>query len=170
MSDDFFAELEAEIATATVRSKLKTSAVKLKRDAMNTRLSARARKQASDEYKAIQDIVEENQWKTRGFYAMFTEQACDGCSSVHHTFLQYMREEWLERKPSTKRWVRAGSPYGVILGTIIQPLKTHICSYCCEEHGFNIATPSMKLMAHNSMLTVSNSYSQEDINASFEEN
>ncbi len=171
MSDDFFDMLNAEIAEATKTSRLKADAGKLKKQAHNMRLSPQMRQAAADEFKSIQAIVEANEWELVRVGAMFTEQACDGCGSIHHNFLQYMKEERKVRDKHTRRWVRIGKPIlGCELETIIQPLTTHICSHCCEDHGFNVNAPSIRLLPRDGALTVSQTYAQGDINAPPEEN
>lgn len=170
VTDDFFAELEAEIASATAKSKLKADATTLKRRANNMRLSSKDRAEAAAEFKSIQAIVEADQWIAVRCAAMFAEQTCDGCGSVHHNFLQYMQEEHKVKDPRTRRWVRVPLPNLLLeKETIIQPLLTHICSHCSEDHGFDVKRPSIRLLAREGSLTVSPLYVQGDINASPEE-
>lgn len=170
MSDDFFAELEAEISAANAKKALKSDAVKLKKQATNTRLSNAVRTKAAAEFKAVQAIVEANQWEVVRCGALFAEQSCDGCGSVHYNFLQYMQEEVKVRDPRSRRWVRVVLPIeGMVMETIIQPLTTHICSDCCMDHGFNVLTPSIKLLPMGGSLTVSPVYHQGDINGPAEE-
>ncbi len=165
MSDDFFAELNAEIETALAKTKLKSDAAKLRKTAHNMRLSPRQRQEAADEFKAIQAIVEANEWTIIRSAAMFTEQHCDGCGSVHHNFLQYMQEEQKVRDKHTRRWVRAERPASNLeRETIVQPLKTHICSDCCLDHGFSVLAPSIRLLPREGALSVSSTYYQGDIN------
>lgn len=174
MSEDFdlFAELENEIAAATAKKALKSDAAKLKKQALNPRVSKRVRENAAAEFKAVQAIVEANQWEVIRCGALFAEQACDGCGSVHFNFLQYMQEEQpiSGNRSRARRWVRVSLPIpGVPIETIIQPLTTHICSDCCEDHGFNIHAPTIKLLPRDSGLTVSAGYTQGDINGAPEE-
>lgn len=169
MSDDFFAELEAEIQEATAKKVLKSDAVKLKKQANNERLNKRIREKAAAEYKAVQAITEANEWEIIQCGALFAEQSCDGCGSIHYNFLQYMQQEQKLRDNRSRRWVRINLPVsGMALETIIQPLTTHICSDCCTDHGFNVKTPSIRLMPHGGALTVSAAYQQDDINGSEE--
>jgi len=169
MSDDFFAELEFEITAQTAKKVLKSDAVKLKRQALNTKLNAPARAKAAEEYKQIQSIVEANQWQVVRAAGLFTEQHCDGCGSVHYNFLQYMQEEH-KIGGKSRRWVRTPLPVdGLAIETIIQPLTTHICSDCCSEHGLNVLTPTIRLMPVAGALTVSAAYIQGDINGAPEE-
>lgn len=163
--DNFFAELEAEIASATAKSKLKSDAVSLKKQAHNMRLSTAQRASAAAEYKAIQSIVEASEWEALRSGALFAEQACDGCASVSYNFLQYMQEERKVRDHRTRRWVRVSLPnLSLPRETIIQPLTTHICSYCADDHGFDALRPSIRLLPRQGSLTVSNTYIQGDIN------
>lgn len=169
MSDDFFAELEAEIASANAKRALKSDAAKLKRQATNERLSAITRKRAAEEYRAVQEIAEANQWEVTQCGALFAEQSCDGCGSIHYNFLQYMQQEAMVRKPSSTRWTRIPLPVaGMELQTIIQPLTTHICSDCCQDHGLNVLAPNIRLMPIGGALTVSATYQQNDINGEAE--
>ena len=170
MSDDLFAELDAEITAAVAKKKLKADAPKLKKQAHNLRLSPRQREQAAADFKAVQSIVEANQWEVARCGALFTQQSCDGCGSINYNFLQYMQEEFKVRDNRSRRWIRVTRPVeGLPLETIIQPLKTHICSDCCEDHGLNVLMPSIILMPISGSLTVSSAYTQGDINAPPEE-
>lgn len=164
--DDFFAELEAEIASATAKSKLKADASSLRKRANNMRLSSASRAEAAKEYRAVQAIVEADQWEVVRAAALFAEQLCDGCGSIHYNFLQYMQEEVkLKDHCHGRRWVRVVlPPLGLPQETIIQPLLTHICSDCAEDHGFNVHAPSIRLLPSEASLTVSSTYTQGDIN------
>lgn len=165
--DDFFAELEAEIATHTAKAKLKSDAEAARKKAHNTRLSPAARAEAASTYKELSAIVEAEQWGAVSTVALFTEQTCDGCGSVHRVFLQYMEVQAMIRKPSTQRWVRISKPVPEEVlprETLIQPHRTHICSHCCEDHGFALEAAS-HLPVSQSALSVSQTYLQEDINA-----
>lgn len=169
--DTFFAELEAEIASATAKSNLKADAAVLKKQANNMRLSATTRRRAAEDYRAIQAIVEAEAWQIIRSGALFAEQVCDGCGSIHYNFLQYMQEEEKIRDPRTRRWVRVFVPAeGFPRETIIQPLATHICSDCCEDHGFDAKKPNIRLLAREGSLTVSSTYIQGDINGQAQEN
>lgn len=168
--DAFFAELNAEIATATAKSRLRGDAAKLKREALNMRLSARTRQRAADELRSIQAIIEAETWQIIRSGALFAEQSCDGCGSVHYNFLQYMQQEQKIRDPRSVRWVRVLIPAeGLERETILQPLTTHICSDCCIEHGFDIERPNVRLLPREGSLTVSSTYIQGDINGQGEE-
>lgn len=164
-SDTFFADLEAEISAVTAKTKLKADAAKLKKTAHNMRLSPAERQAAATEFREIQAIVEADDWAPIRFCALFTEQSCDGCGSVHYTFLQYMQEEESTRSKSARRWIRTSMPVANLpRETIIQPLTTHICSDCCADHGFNVKAPEIRLMPREGNLTVSANYTQGDIN------
>lgn len=168
--DDFLALLEAEIADASAKSKLKSDAKELKKKAHNMRLSTKARAEAAKEYREIQAIVEADQWIPIRSGALFAEQVCDGCGSIHFNFLQYMEQQRNFKNASTVRWVRVSLPnLELEKETIIQPLTTHICSDCCEDHGFDARKPTIRLMPVEGSLTVSHTYVQGDINGSSEE-
>ena len=163
---DLFAELDAEIAKVSAKSKLKSDAESLRKKANNMRLDTEVRRRAAVEYREIQAIVEADLWEVVKTAALFAEQSCDGCGSKHFNFLQYMQQERKVRKHSDIRWVRIACPLGLrAKETIIQPLTTHICADCCEDHGFDAQRPTIRLMPHEGALTVSRSYIQEDINA-----
>lgn len=164
-SDPFFAELEAEIASVTAKSRLKVDAIKLKRQSLNMTLDAHTRRRYADDFRAVQAIIDANMWEAVRYGALFTEQHCDGCDSVHHTFLQFMQEEEKVTNRSTRRWIRVAIPNGHLpRETIVQPLTTHICSNCCPDHGFNIDAPTIRLMPVEGALSVSSTYIQGDIN------
>jgi hypothetical protein len=165
MSDDFFDQLNAEIAQITAKSKLKADATKLKKAANNMRLPASERQAALAEFRSIQSIVEADLWRAVKIAALFTEQKCDGCGSIHYNFLQYMLEEQMIKHPTTIRWTRVPiPPKGLARCSIIQPLATHVCADCGEDHGFNPQTPEVRLLPAEGGLTVSATYQQGDIN------
>lgn len=162
--DDFFAELEAEIATATAKNKLKSDAVELRKKANNMRLPSATRAAASAEFKSISAILEAEAWTAVSTVALFTEQTCDGCGSVHRVFLQYMQLEQMKKKPSTQRWTRVAKPHPTLpRESLIQPHHTHICEDCCEDHGFAIIGAAR--LPANQAIAPSLNYLQEDINA-----
>lgn len=164
-TDPFFDELNREIAEATAKSRLKADAAKLKKQSNNMRISPAERQAAAAEFRTIQSIVEANEWEAVKCAAMFTQQHCDGCDSIHYTFLQYMQEEEKVRDRHSRRWMRIELPATRLpKETIIQPLVTHICSNCAPDHGFNIDAPEIRLMPSIGSLTVSHNYIQGDIN------
>lgn len=166
MSDPFFDELEAEIKEITAKTKLKADAAKLKREANNMRLDAFVRRRAAEDYRSLQAILEATSWRPIAVGALFTEQHCDGCDTIHHTFLQFMQHEEKVLNPATKRWIRLSVPADNNLPreTIVQPIRTHMCAACCAEHGFDVDAPSFRLMPSFGNLTVSSTYVQGDIN------
>jgi hypothetical protein len=165
-TDDFFAELEAEIADVTAKAKLKGDAAKLKKQANNMRLSGAERARAAEDYHSLQAILEATTWKPIAIGALFTEQHCDGCDTIHRSFLQFMQQEEKVSNPSTRRWVRLPMPIEADLPreTIVQPIVTHMCAACCAEHGFNVDAPSFRLMPSLGTLSISSTYIQGDIN------
>ena len=165
MTDDFFAELEAEIAQATAKTKLKSDREAAKKAANNPHLSSASRQRASAEYRELSKLLEAEEWSIISTVALFTEQQCDGCGSVHRVFLQYMERQALVRKPSTQRYVRTPKPQSSApLETLIQPHRTHICADCCEDHGFALLDANY-LHPADTVANLSTTYTQEDINA-----
>ena len=102
-TDDFFAQLDAEIATFTKASKLKADREAAKRKANNMRAPASARAAAKAIFQALDAELAAQEWQAIKTIALFHEQTCDGCGSIHHTFLQFMEVSSLIRKPSTQR-------------------------------------------------------------------
>lgn len=165
MSDDFFAELEAEIAVATAKSKVRTDREAAKKAANNPRLPQAARLRAKEDYLELSKILEAEEWQIVSTVALFTEQQCDGCGSSHRVFLQYMERQSMVKKPSTQRYLRTPKPTtGAPLETLIQPHRTHICADCCEDHGFALLEASY-LAPSETAANLSTTYTQEDINA-----
>lgn len=165
MSDDFFAELEAEIAQATAKTKLKSDREAAKKAANNPHLSSASRQRASAEFRELSKLLEAEEWSIVSTVALFTEQLCDGCGSTHRVFLQYMERQSMVRKPSTQRYIRTPKPQpGAPLETLIQPHRTHICADCCEDHGFALLDANY-LHATETAPNLSTTYTQEDINA-----
>ena len=165
--DDFFAELEADIAKFVEADKLKKDRDAAKKRANTMTLSPAARARASEEYKAINAVLAAQEWTSIKTIALFTEQTCDGCGSVHRVFLQYMELQQMVKKPTTQRWVRVSKPVPEELlcrETLLQPMTTHICADCCEDHGFALLTAS-RLAPRQDTLIPSPNYYQEDINA-----
>lgn len=165
MTDDFFAMLDAEIAVATKATKLKADRDAAKRRANNMQSPQALRAKAKSEFQMLDAQLSVQEWTSTATVALFQEQQCDGCGSSHLTFLQYMVEQELIRKPSTKRWVRATKPEPDLpRESLVQPMLTHICSHCCEDHGFALLT-AKKLKPRRDAVSASNTYAQEDINA-----
>jgi len=163
-SDPFFLELEAEIAKITAQDKLKAERDLAKKRANTTSLSSAARAEASGKFKALSAILEANEWGAISTVALFSEQTCDGCGSVHRIFLQFMELQQLIRKPTTQRWVRVSKPMPLLpKQTMIQPVITHLCADCCDDHGFNLAH-SLSLTSRVETVGPSMTYVQEDLN------
>jgi len=165
---DFLLELEAELSVALAaqdkKSKRAADLDTLKKKKGNMRLPTAVRQEASEAYRSIMQEVEAERWASIATVAMFTEQTCDGCGSVHHIFLQYMETQCLVSKPETLRWSRVQRPnLGLPKETLIQPHQTHICSSCCEDHDFWLG--DAKAMPKTEQpITPSGAYIQEDIN------
>ena len=162
--NDFFAELEADIAKYVEAAKLKKDRDAAKKRANTVTLPSAVRARASEEYKALNAILAAQEWGAVKTQALFTEQTCDGCGSTHRVFLQYMELQQMIKHPSTQRWVRVSRPKSDLpRETLLQPMVTHICADCCEEHGFGLLTGT-RLLARQDCLTTSSTYQQEDIN------
>jgi len=165
--DDFFAELEAEISQYVETAKLKKDRDAAKKRANTTSLPSAVRARASEEFKALNEILAAQEWASVKTLALFTEQTCDGCGSVHRIFLQYMELQQMVRKPTTQRWVRVTKPVPedqLPRESLLQPMTTHICADCCEDHGFALLTGS-RLAPRPEAVVPSFTYHQEDINA-----
>lgn len=165
--DDFFAELDAEIAKATRLDQIRRDRDNARKRANTKSLPSTTRAAASAEFKELSEILAAHEWRSTATIGLFHEQTCDGCGSVHRIFLQYMEEQVQIRRPETRRWVRISKPLNEHLlprSTIVQPMTTHICSDCCEDHGFFLADAPM-LINGSGPLVPSLNYSQEDINA-----
>lgn len=168
MSDDadFFAMLNAEVSKHLAEDKLRKDRDQAKKRANTIQLSREARAKASDEYRELSRILEASEWASVSTVAMFSEQSCDGCGSSHLIFLQYMEQQQLIRKPSTQRWVRVTRPAPAEVlprETLIQPMTTHLCAHCCEDHGFGLLS-AQRLSPRSDTITPSTTYTQEDIN------
>lgn len=165
MSDDFFAMLDAEIATITKASKLRADREAAKKRANNMRASPEIRAAAKATFKALDAELSAQEWTSTKTIALFHEQSCDGCGSVHYTFLQFMEVQSLIRKPSTERSYRVAKPDPKLpRETLVQPMLTHMCASCCEDHGFAVPT-AKRLRSRQEAVVPSFTYEQEDINA-----
>jgi hypothetical protein len=170
MSDDFFAELNAEIEKALAKSKLKEDAAKAKKLAFDRTVGKRVREKAMADWQEMRALLEKEQWVPVSVVALFSEQHCDGCNSVHRLFLQYMEMQENVRKSLGRRWIRVAHPSHLLpRETMLQPHRTHICADCCDDHDFYLskATP---LTLSASALNISETYLQGDINAPPEAN
>jgi hypothetical protein len=164
--DDFFAELEAEIASATKVSNLKAQAANARKTAATMKLPPKVRADALAEFKELQAILEASEWTSISTIALFSEQRCDGCGSISRAFLQFMELQQLIRKPSTQKWVRIARPVAEDIlprETMVQPHYTHICPDCCDDHGFVLADAS-ELHSTPFPIAPSQTYIQEDLN------
>jgi hypothetical protein len=165
--DDFFAELEAEIAKSVKSDQLKKDRDALRKRANTMTLSAETRARAAEEYRQINAVLAAQEYQAIKTVALFTEQTCDGCGSVHRIFLQYMELQQLVRRPSTQQWVRVTAPKPEAVlprETLLQPMTTHLCANCCEDHGFALLTAN-RLPSRKDTLVPSFTYEQADINA-----
>lgn len=166
MSDDFLAELEAEIAADLAKASRKSAVETARKASRDMTKSKEVRERHLADYKALQALLEAEQWQIDAVCAMFSEQVCDGCGSTHRTFLQFMERHSMVKKPTTLRWVRVTSARKDIpRETLIQPMTTHICGDCCEDHGFALEGPSRSELPIRDFISTSTSYTQEDINA-----
>lgn len=165
-TDDFFAALDLEIAQVTSKAKLRADRDAAKKRANTMTLSQSARKRAAEDYHEISRLLEAEEWRSVSTTALFTEQTCDGCGSVHRTFLQFMEVQAQVKRPTSIRWVRTPKPCPDLPRNImVQYATTHVCADCCDDHGFNWAyaetAPRIK-----DLLAISPTYVQEDINGS----
>ena len=163
---DFLAELDAEISEVIAKEKKASDLEKARKAANNPRLPSNLRAEAKEQYKALQLEVDELLWHPEASIALFAEQSCDGCGSIHRNFLQYMERQVHRKKSTTARWVRVSKPHPDLpRETMIQPLRTHICSDCSEDHGFGFEPDSCQYLETSTSITMSQTYHQEDINA-----
>lgn len=169
MTDDFLAMLDAEIDKTLAKSNLASKAEAAKRKANNTSLPSGIRAAASKEFHETQALLEAEQWGAVSSIALFAHQSCDSCGSVHKTFLQYMEEQVLLRRTTTRRFLRVAGPNPILPKRIMaQTSTTHICSDCCSDFGFHFNS-EVSFMQMQTPLAPSPSYEQEDLNAQTEE-
>lgn len=163
--DDIFDLLNADIAKALEKTNLRKKAANLKKQAFDRTIGQAVRNKAMLEYRETLAQIEIEMWQPIGTAALMTEQQCDGCGSIHRTFLQYMEIQQHRSRPTSRRWMRVSFPHPTLpREVVIQPNKTHICPNCCDEHGFDTSTASF-LGVGTTALTVSDNYLQGDINA-----
>ena len=161
--DDFFAELNAELATLTKKETLRGERNIASKLAHNSRLSSSVRAAAMEEYKLLSALLKAEKWRAIETIALFQQQDCDSCGSSHRMFIQYMEVEELIRLPSTRKWHRVARPSDNLpKGKLTQTSVTHICAECCEDYGFQSDTE--KSLGTIPEFTLSPTYHQEDLN------
>jgi hypothetical protein len=163
---DIFDELNGIIEKALEKSNLRKKAASLKKQAFDRTVGARIREKALLEYRETLALIEIEMWQPVAVVALFNEQQCDGCGSIHRVFLQYMEIQSHKTRPSNRRWLRISLPSpGLPRETYIQPNRTHICPHCCDEHGFDITQAGHLALTDVGPLAISDNYLQGDINA-----
>ncbi len=170
MTDDFFAELDAEIKLVTDKATIRQRAADAKKKSNNRWIPREQREAAEADYFQLRAIIEADLWKAIATVALFSEQQCDGCGSVHRLFLQYMEAQVQHKKLSNKRWIRTSVPNSELpRETFFQPHRTHICAHCADDHGFKVEE-GIALPISHAPLSVSDNYLQGDINGPSEAN
>lgn len=167
MSDDFFDSLNAEIAAEVAKSNRAKDLEKHRKAANNRFATKEQRTMSKLEYERLKAALDAEQWGTECYYAMFSEQICDGCGSVHRTFLQYMAKQFAITNQSAQRFYPVTKPEFSDLPrrVMIQPLTTHVCADCCADHGFDFEeTDRMVLKPRKGGISVNPNYEAEDIN------
>lgn len=166
--DDFFASLDAEIALHTQRKQIRKDAAAAKKIAMNRAVNEVQRLTALRNYRELQAIIDVETWKPVGFIAMFSEQVCDGCGSIHKMFLQHMEQQQSRTRSTDRRFVRVPKPEGALpRSTVVRTHRTHICPDCCEDHGFFLDDAIVAFSTE--AVSISPTYEQGDINATDED-
>lgn len=166
--DDFFAELEAEIAIHTKKTQMRKDAEAAKKKANNRTLDERERQEALSYWRECQAILDADIWRPTSAVAFFTEQCCDGCGSIHRVFLQYMEQQAHRANSANRRWIRVSQPQSYLPKQIlVQVHQTHICADCASEHGFTFEEASSFPLTRPA--GISSTYFQGDINAAPEE-
>lgn len=161
--DDFFAELNAELAVLTKKETIRGKRNIASKIAHNSRLPSAVRAAAMEEYKLLSTLLEAEKWRAVETIALFQQQDCDSCGSSHRMFIQYMEVEELIRLPSTRKWHRVARPsLNLPKGKLTQTSITHICAECCEDYGFHSHTKNS--LGTILEFTLSPTYHQEDLN------
>jgi len=162
-TDDFFASLEAEIALTIKKDKIKADREKDRRASLNTRLDPATRAVARANFLEARALLDADLWKSVSLTALFAEQQCDGCGSVHRIFSHYMERQLQPKKPSNKRWVKTTAPkFDLPRETMTVTSITHVCADCCGEHGFSFTGATVRTAEP---VVPAWDYQQEDINA-----
>lgn len=100
-----------------------------------------AEERAATEQK-IREWEAKSEWKAAAIVAMFTEQHCTCCSSVHSVFTGiFQRQEHRINKAS--RWVREKTPAHLNLPKEqkITAENTPFCLLCAERNGYAVPAP-----------------------------
>jgi len=167
MSDfDFLAELDAEIAAATNKTKLEANKKKLLAKTKNKNLSWDELMEARAKLAEVDKILDSIIWTPMAAVAFFVQQDCDACGSTHRLFLQHMEKQSTGKANPTTRWTRVRRPNPDLpTEVVIQQSKTHICADCCEDFGFRLPDGEVKFISTDAPFTISPTYEQEDLNA-----
>ena len=162
--DDFLLELDRELSVATSRAKLQSDVSKARGKLLSSTISAEAKGALREEYAHLSEELNKILWRPIASVAFFAVQSCDGCASVHKTFLSHMQRQASVTNRTVMRWVRTPKPIPDLpTEVIMQATKTHICADCCHEFGFDLSTAEVKFSKYSEPFSVSVDYLQEEM-------
>lgn len=161
--DNPFAALDAAIEKVTTRSKLETEKKRLLGKASNTRSQWQDRADAKRELALVDAQIEQLIWYPVAAVALFTEQRCDYCGSVHRIFLQHMEEQHTQAGSHVSRLIRVPRPRPDLpRRVVLQVSLTHFCADCCGDFNFSLVDAEEKFKGYDAF-AVSGTYVQEEL-------
>jgi len=171
MTDDFLAQLDAEISAVVSRPKLESEKKKLMARLRDNRISREAQAENKLKLSEVDAILESMIWTPMAAVALFVEQTCDSCGSSHKMFLQHMEKQSTGKHNPTTRWKRVRRPNDELpTEVIVQHSTTHMCADCCEDFGFSFPSAEIKFTSTEAPFTISPNYEQDELYAHAEEN
>lgn len=159
MTDDLFADLDALLTAVTTKAKLAADRKAAKATLSNHRATPVARAYANESLRAIDEQLDAIMWLPTATVALFAEQHCNYCGSVHRIFLQFMEKSETARGHKVTRLHRIASPR-VGLPKLVQKqvTKTHFCADCCSDFKFDLGLAEERY--HGDPFAVSGTYEQ----------
>lgn len=162
---DFLAQLDLDIKKLTRKSTLQSDEKRLKDKLRDRRVPDLIKSSLRTDLAAVQAQLALIQWRPEASVAMFVEQHCDNCASIHSIFTQHMQRQISTSGHPVKRWVRVPRPEPGLPREVIKQLTTtHCCSDCITEFGFDMTSAEIKFSDHSEPYSVSQNYLQEDMN------
>lgn len=164
-TDEFFAELNADIAKLTAKSDLEAKQEKARKATNNHHSPPSARAQARADLAETTEQLEVMRWKSEANVALFSTQACDGCASVHSMFVAFMIRQSTVSGSKVSRLQRTIRPeLGLPNEVLKQQFHSHMCVDCASDFGFFPNDGRLQDMGKGEPYMPSKGYEAEELN------